>query len=129
MTGQVDSPYVARRAAAAITRGRGVKHTTTTVNGATVLAVTPCGQAEIAEAIACEDIASGAVGTVKLLPSSGTFMVQVNEAVSIGARLYCSTLGKFSDTSTSNGVIQMLALEAATADGDIIEAMWCRAAS
>lgn len=56
-----------------------------------------------------------------------TCLVVAADSFSIGATLYGAADGKVSDTS--NGTAQFIALEAATADGDVIEAVKLQTAS
>lgn len=62
-------------------------------------------------------------GQVTVIPRSAarTYKVVAAEALSAGATLYGADDGKVQDTS--NGTAQGTALEAATADGDVIEAL------
>ncbi len=59
--------------------------------------------------------------TVALKTRGRTFKVEASEALSAKAALYAADNGKVSDTSSGN--IIGVALEAATADGEIIEAI------
>ena len=60
------------------------------------------------------------LGTVRLRNSSGTRLMVANAAISSGGRVYAAASGKVAPTGTlSRGV----ALEAATADGDVIEVL------
>lgn len=74
-------------------------------------------------------VAAGALVTVKLMSAPGTFKVTVDSAVVAaagGATLYCdgvSAAGKFQSADPGGGVITFLALEAASGDGSVIEAV------
>ena len=65
--------------------------------------------------------ASGDVISVKLWNSGGTFKMIASEALAVGATLYTETDGEVQDTAQATSVPFAQALEAATADGDIIE--------
>jgi len=64
---------------------------------------------------------SGEAVTVKALNDSGTTLVTAADSFAIGATLYGANDGKVSDSAS--GSAQFKALEAATADGDVIEAV------
>lgn len=97
--------------AAAITRGTRVK-----MNSSGLISAAGAGEAGIG--VADEDIAASQLGTVKLWSAPGTFHVMANAAVALGARLQTLADGKVDDTTPNSNLV---ALEAATADGDIIE--------
>jgi len=64
--------------------------------------------------------ASGDVVGVRLLPGEGTFKMVAAAAITSGANVYCAANGKIDDV----GFIPVgIALEAASADGDIIEVL------
>jgi hypothetical protein len=65
--------------------------------------------------------AAGDVIAVKLWNSGGTFKMRVSEALAVGATLYTESDGEVQDTAQATSVPFAQALEAATADGDIIE--------
>jgi hypothetical protein len=58
---------------------------------------------------------------VKLINSAGSFKGIAVEALAIAATLYTEAGGKMQDTAASTALPVGIALEAATADGDIIE--------
>ena len=66
-------------------------------------------------------LAAGDVINVKLWNSGGTFKMRASEALAVGAVLYTETDGEVQDTAQATAVPFAQALEAATADGDIIE--------
>lgn len=71
-----------------------------------------------------EDIAASGTGTVRLRNQPGTHFFTASAAITRGAKLYAAASGKVDDGSTVLGggaPIGFEALEAATADGDIIE--------
>jgi hypothetical protein len=72
-------------------------------------------------------LAAGDIVPVKLRTASGTHKVRVKEAVAIGAALYGETAGEYQDTAEATSFLEMQALEAATAEDDIIEAMYMTA--
>lgn len=59
--------------------------------------------------------------TIQPLAKNGTFTVVAADSFSVGASLYGAASGKVSDSSS--GTAQFIAIEAATADNDEIEAM------
>lgn len=76
---------------------------------------------EYAIGFAEETVAVGLPVTVKLINVAGTFKAIANEAVAVGATLYGGLAGKVQDTDPGSGTARFIALEASTADGDIIE--------
>lgn len=60
---------------------------------------------------------------VRLLTAPGTHKVTAIEGCAIGAVLYTEAAGKVQDTAASTAREWGIAFEAATADGDVIEAM------
>ena len=70
---------------------------------------------------------AGAAGEwvpVKLNSATGTHKVRVKEAVAAGAILYTETTGELQDTDQATAFVWGTALEAATADNDVIECMY-----
>lgn len=65
--------------------------------------------------------AAGDAIQVKLWNSAGTFKMRASEALAAGATLYTESDGEVQDTAQATAVPFAQALEAATADGDIIE--------
>jgi hypothetical protein len=65
--------------------------------------------------------AAGDEIAVKLWNSAGTFKMIASEALAVGATLYTESDGEVQDTDQATSVPFAQALEAATADGDIIE--------
>ena len=61
--------------------------------------------------------------TIALVTTGRTFKVTANEAMAAGAPIYAGADGKVQDTDPGAGTIRGTALEATTADGDIIEAI------
>lgn len=82
--------------------------------------ISAAGAAEIAIGVTTEAVASSGSGTVKLFSAPGTYSVVAAKSIARGTHLYPAASGKVSDTGTTK--IPLAALEAATADGDIIEA-------
>lgn len=68
--------------------------------------------------------AAGDQITVKLRTGAGTHKMVAIEAIAIGARLYTEANGKVQDTAASTSFQIGTALEAATADGDVIEVLY-----
>ena len=113
-TTQNASGYLTLTTAAAITEGRRVKITSgglADVAGATDLAI---GTAQAAAA-------SGGLVTVKLWSAPGTFLVVAAAGIARGAQLYPAAAGEVDDAGTT--AIGLVAKEAATTQGDIIEAV------
>lgn len=74
-----------------------------------------------------EDIAASGSGTVRLRNAPGSHFFTAGAAVTRGAKLYTLAAGKVDDATTT-GFTGFEAAEAATADGDIIEAVPSKAA-
>ncbi len=87
------------------------------------------GLTEIGDGIAqTAALAAGDVIDVKLWNSSGTFKMIASEALAVAADLYTESDGEVQDTAASTSFKFAKALEAATADGDIIECILLHAA-
>jgi hypothetical protein len=69
-------------------------------------------------------LAAGDIVTVKLRSAPGTHKVRVSEAVAAGALLYSEAAGEVQDTAQATAFIEGTALEAATANDDIIEMLY-----
>ncbi|MEM6260153.1 MAG: hypothetical protein AAGI37_17900 [Planctomycetota bacterium] len=61
---------------------------------------------------------------VKLRSAAGTHKARVSEAVAAGALLYSESDGEVQDTAQATAFVEGTALEAATADNDIIEFLY-----
>jgi hypothetical protein len=83
--------------------------------------VATAGLAEAPIGVALETVATTKDVAVKLLNTQGTVKIMTDDAVTVGALVYGQASGKCDDASGSSAVIIGRALEAATADGDIIE--------
>jgi len=84
--------------------------------------VTTCGLAERPIGVAMDTaFADGDEISVKLFNGAGTFKVIAKEALAVSAILYTEAGGKVQDTAEATALPIGQALEAATADGDIIE--------
>lgn len=70
-----------------------------------------------------ETFAAGERVNVKFRTAAGTHKVIASEALAIGATLYTEASGKVQDTAQATAFQWGTALEAAAADGDIIEAL------
>lgn len=68
-------------------------------------------------------VADGGQVSVRLINDAGTFEATAVDAIASGAAVYAAADGKVSALSAVNGTYRRIgtALEAATADGDIIE--------
>lgn len=102
-------------ASGAVTAHGRVKIATGTTTSPPQVALAGLGEAHIG--VAEYAAADGETFAVKL--RNNTVEVVANEAISIGAVLYGASAGKVADTSS--GTAFGIALEAATAGGDIIE--------
>lgn len=71
-----------------------------------------------------EAFAAGDRITVKLRSAQGTHKMIAIEALAVGAQLYTETSGKVQDTAQATAFQVGIALEAAAADGDIIEVLY-----
>jgi hypothetical protein len=67
--------------------------------------------------------AAGDVITVQLRTAAGTVKMVAIEALTVGAAVYTETDGKVQDTAQATAFLIGTALEAATADGDVIEVL------
>ena len=67
--------------------------------------------------------ADGDVRTVRLRTAEGTIKMVAAEAMSAGAAVYTAASGKVADTATATSYLVGTTLEAATADGDVIEVL------
>lgn len=76
--------------------------------------------AEGAIGVTTEYIAASGTGTVKLWTAPGTFLVTANAAITRGSQLYPTASGNVDDSGTT--ALPLVALEAATAQNDVIEA-------
>ena len=79
------------------------------------------GGTDAHQAITIDRIDSGETGAAALPGHPGTIMMEASGAISAGAAVYGDTDGKITATSTSNGNAIGVALEAASADGAVIE--------
>lgn len=83
------------------------------------------GQADVAGAtdaaigVARHAAAAGETVTVKLFSAPGTFVCRANAAITAGAQLYPTANGNVDDAGTT--ALNLVALEAATAQNDLIE--------
>jgi hypothetical protein len=66
---------------------------------------------------------SGGTLAIKLFTAPGTYLVRAAAAITRGAHLYPAASGEVDDTGTTK--IGLVALDAATAQGDLIEAAPC----
>lgn len=65
-------------------------------------------------------LAADTVGTVRLRGAAGTRKMVASEAITLGSPVYAAASGKIAATGT---VMEGVALEAAAADGDVIEVL------
>lgn len=107
------SGFVAFTATAvAIIRGKRVK-----VDSNGLISV--AAAAEGAIGVTIEDIPASGRGTVKLFNAPGTFIIWANAAIARGAQIFPTAAGGIDDAGTT--ALPLVALEAATAQGDLIE--------
>ncbi len=66
---------------------------------------------------------SGDVVGVSFVNKQGTQKATANGSISAGAKVYTAASGKVSSTQGTGAFLRGIAMEAATADGDIIEIM------
>ena len=97
------------------------RHTTVKLTGSTGDHVSVCGSNEANLGFADDTVASGEYLTVKLKNTGGTLKAMAGAAVTVGAALYNQASGKV--TSEAGGTQRYVALEAADADGDVIEVL------
>lgn len=86
--------------------------------------ITEAGLAVKEIGTAMEPAVSGETISVRLRTAKGTHKMIAIEALAAGATLYTETDGKVQDTAASTSFQLGTALEAATADGDIIEVLY-----
>lgn len=110
---QNDSGFASFTAtAAAIALGARVK-----LNTAREILV--AGATDIAIGVTVAPVAASGIGTVKLFNAPGTFIMIASAAIAAGAQLYPTAAGKVDDTGTT--ALPLVAVQAAAADGDLIE--------
>jgi hypothetical protein len=81
--------------------------------------ISVAGETDLAVGVTMEAIAASGYGTVKLWSASGSFLVQAAGVVAIGNQLYAAAAGEVDDSGTYK--TRLVALTAATAQGDVIE--------
>jgi hypothetical protein len=69
--------------------------------------------------VAAEAIPASGFGTVQLFTAGGTFLMLAGVAITRGAQVFPAAAGKIAATGTT--ALSIVALEAAAADGDVIE--------
>ncbi len=100
-----------------------------TIAANTLVKLTAVGKVETAElddapiGVALEPAAANGHVAVKLLNCDGTVKMIAAGAISANAKVYCKNDGKCDDTTSSFEIAVGYALEAAGADGDIIEVL------
>lgn len=109
-----EGPVLTRRAAGTITRGERVHIDT---NGKWAQS----GDTDKAEAVAEHDATADKLLSARLLNCGGTVKMKAGVAITLGALVYSAASGKIGVTGTNR--LEGKALEAATADGDIIEVL------
>jgi hypothetical protein len=86
--------------------------------------ITEAGLAQKEIGTAMEPAVTGETIAVRLRTATGTHKMIAVEALAIGATLYTEAAGKVQDTAETTSFQVGTALEAATADGDIIEVLY-----
>jgi hypothetical protein len=86
--------------------------------------ITEAGLAVKEIGTAMQPAVTGDTISVRLRTAMGTHKMIAVEALAIGATLYSEAAGKVQDTAEATSFQVGTALEAATADGDIIEVMY-----
>jgi len=76
---------------------------------------------DMAVGVTMEAVAASGYGLVKLFSAPGTFLMTASGAITAGVVVFPAASGKIASAGTTALTIQ--ALEAATANGDIIECM------
>jgi hypothetical protein len=71
----------------------------------------------------CETVPDGKQTKIVLLNKQGTIQLEAAGAISANATVYCKDNGEIDDVDAGSDVAVGIALEAATADGDIIEVL------
>jgi hypothetical protein len=77
------------------------------------------GASDAAIGVTIEAVAASGYGAVKLFTGPGTFILTAGVAITRGDQVYPAAAGKIAATGTT--LLPLVALEAATADGDLIE--------
>lgn len=81
-----------------------------------VLTTPPFGTARVA------GVSGDSVGVV-YANKPGTAKMVASKAIAAGVKVYSTAAGKITDTFASTGFIEGIAIEAATADNDVIEVL------
>lgn len=113
-----DAGYKSFQASAAITQYARVKMASDGTISTAGLTDRECGVAMEAS------LASGDVIPVKLRSAGGTHKMIAAGAVTRGALVYTAASGKMDDVATATGYLLGHALEAATANNDVIEVLY-----
>jgi hypothetical protein len=82
--------------------------------------ISVAGATDSAIGVTTDAVAAGGYGRVKLFSAPGTFLLTASGAITRGAALYPTAAGRVDDAGTTG--LGFVALEAATAAGDVIEA-------
>lgn len=118
MSQEVDGNVKSFAASAAI-----AKHARVKVGNDGRIATAGLAEKDIGTALAPALAANDRV-PVKLRTAAGTHKMIADEALAAGAALYTAASGKVQDTAEATSFQVGTALEAATADGDIIEVVY-----
>jgi len=120
MSSQRDSAIIALLVSATVNPFRFV-----TLNAANTVAQSTAGQVPVgvSQDLGTYDSAYVTNVPVKLFGQGGTFKITMSGAISVGGYIYVDAAGKGTATPNAGGAVA-IANEAATADNDIIEAVW-----
>ncbi len=99
------------------------KHARVKISAADTVDTAGLAEKEIGTALNAA-FAAGDRVAVKLRSAPGTHKMIAIEALAVGATLYTEASGKVQDTAATTSFQVGTALEAATADGDIIEVLY-----
>lgn len=81
--------------------------------------ISAAAAADTAVGVTMEPVAAGGCGTVKLFSAAGSFLMTANGAIAAGTLVFPAVAGKIAGTGTT--ALSFQNLEAATANGDVIE--------
>jgi hypothetical protein len=81
--------------------------------------ISAAAAAEIAIGVTTEAVAASGYGSVKLFSAPGTYLCTAALAITRGTQVYPAAAGKVSNAGTT--ALNLVALEASAADGDMIE--------
>lgn len=83
--------------------------------------VSVAGLTEVGDGVATRDAADGELVTIRHFSAGGSFQFIASEAFDGGSILYTESDGEVQDTAQATSLPFAKAVDAATADGDIVE--------